>query len=526
MTTRLSTVGQALHIARKDVLWLRREILMILTLMAALAWAETHMPDAALIEGLVLLASNFVIARVVHGEAIPGQNQFWITRPYNRTSLVVAKLLLVVALIVLPLAAIEGYIVVDQGFSIIANIGAIACSSLLTLLCILLPVFCLATLTDGFVQFISAEFAIGAGGAVLLALLRSQKNPIHFAALGMGPQSIGWIRDASFLIPVAALSLFVTHSQYFGADTGRNRRIAICTFVLAGFAWLSLPWSAALGIQSLFSTKSFDSSSLRLTLDPLTICELPFRLARPRTPGEVLLVFTTHGFAADADVNADAISFSLDAPGEPAWNSEMIIPRRYQGGPDSRRFIADVIIDPAFYKRVAARTVTVRTHLYFTKFANSRSLTIPVRTTPVDAGDGIQCNVGIMVDFNCKAMFRWPRKIVSASFANDDGAPPLDTGAPMRSISYSPLPARPGLAFSEGVLFPVPIGAKKALLTVSEPVTWFHVEGDIANVRLDDFSRESLERAPPPPGPDILRSPGTRFCGSAPPPPPPRVGPK
>src|SRR5579884_1283220 len=97
---------QALHIFKKDVVYLRREIVLMLSLAAALFWLGSRgvsggdLSDALSV--FLTIAAAFTIARLVHAEVIPGENQFWITRPYDWRSLLLAKLIFIGAFIALP----------------------------------------------------------------------------------------------------------------------------------------------------------------------------------------------------------------------------------------------------------------------------------------------------------------------------------------------------------------------------------------------------------------------------------------
>jgi hypothetical protein len=109
---------EALHIVRKDLKQLRWLLLVWIVLLVARvpAWSLGLAPSSepgyafllqrstGTIESLLLLVLAFVAARLVHGEALVGWNAFWLTRPYSRNALLVAKLLFAVAVfIVLPL---------------------------------------------------------------------------------------------------------------------------------------------------------------------------------------------------------------------------------------------------------------------------------------------------------------------------------------------------------------------------------------------------------------------------------------
>src|SRR5438309_676297 len=87
----------ALHIFRKDARYLRREIGLMLLLIIV----------ASRVESLVAIAGMYLIARAVHAETIPGDRQFWLTRPYPWPSLLAPNIMLPIAFINVPLGVAQ-----------------------------------------------------------------------------------------------------------------------------------------------------------------------------------------------------------------------------------------------------------------------------------------------------------------------------------------------------------------------------------------------------------------------------------
>ena len=107
---------QALHILRKDARYLRWELLVVLVFMGMFVYAQAH-PDESdnarrdMIESILLSCLwAFVCARLVQAETIPGDCQFWITRPYSWRSLLGAKLLFVMLFLTIPLLVADAII--------------------------------------------------------------------------------------------------------------------------------------------------------------------------------------------------------------------------------------------------------------------------------------------------------------------------------------------------------------------------------------------------------------------------------
>ena len=111
---------QAIHIFKKDFRYLMREVALMLVLSVALVWTATRGRGKAFttgtIELLLVVTACFLIARVIHAEAIPGHTQFWLTRPYQWRSLFAAKILFILAFVNGPLLLAQLALLLIVGF--------------------------------------------------------------------------------------------------------------------------------------------------------------------------------------------------------------------------------------------------------------------------------------------------------------------------------------------------------------------------------------------------------------------------
>jgi hypothetical protein len=108
-------MSQILHIFRKDARHHWPEILISLALLVVYAtlqprtWTEQQYDRGFLdtfvhyLPGILILSWVFLIVRIVQGETLVGNRQFWITRPYEWHRLLAAKLLSAFVFFHLPL---------------------------------------------------------------------------------------------------------------------------------------------------------------------------------------------------------------------------------------------------------------------------------------------------------------------------------------------------------------------------------------------------------------------------------------
>src|SRR4029077_12054095 len=113
-------------------------------------WSEILLPVTAV----------FFIVRLIQAETIPGDTQFWITRPYRWRSLLAAKLLFVSIFISVPVLVARVIILERSGFPLALEIVPLLWSQLLIIVGFCLPVAALASVTADMVTFVFSALAL------------------------------------------------------------------------------------------------------------------------------------------------------------------------------------------------------------------------------------------------------------------------------------------------------------------------------------------------------------------------------
>jgi hypothetical protein len=159
---------QTLHIFRKDVCHHWPEILVCLALLVAYArnepsqWTQglTAGEFNGLIDIALVISWCLLIVRVVQGESLTGDRQFWITRPYDWRSLLASKVLFVLTFLNVPLLPAQLYLLWRAEFRWTPSFIPGLLRMHLTLFLILLPVAVLATVTASVGQMVLTLLAI------------------------------------------------------------------------------------------------------------------------------------------------------------------------------------------------------------------------------------------------------------------------------------------------------------------------------------------------------------------------------
>src|ERR1035441_4771617 len=148
---------QAQWIFRKDFLRLWGVLAVAVPLQILGRWADSS-PAAApmqFITGLFeLLAQLFLVVSVIHEEAVPGDRQYWLTRPIAWQDLLLAKAAFILLFIPLPCFLTDAVTLVAHGQSIVHFLPSLlACQFVILVRNILLPA-AIAAVTATLAQFV------------------------------------------------------------------------------------------------------------------------------------------------------------------------------------------------------------------------------------------------------------------------------------------------------------------------------------------------------------------------------------
>ena len=473
-------MSQTLHILKKDIRHLRLEISLFLLVTAMFAFAERFLGDRLGARALLTIASAYLIARVIHAEAVPGDNQFWISRPYRWKSLLGAKLLFIFIFINLPILFARLFLLVLAGFPLSSSLPGLLWSHFLILFVASLPIAALATVTGGLVPFIFYALVIL---AVVIGIQEMMMPPFSPSVRTL-IDGVQWVWDAMAAIALSAAAIPIVCIQYKNRKTRLSRTLAITVAALTAAAYLYVPWPAAMAVQTQLSKRTFDTSSIHATLDPSS--KLGFS-AGGRSPGiELDFPIAVTGVPEAIHVEADALAVSFQGAHGWTWKSG---PYNYPALPKriSRSgltvFNGLVVMPRASFNQARQQSVTLRATIYLTLFGNTRTKTVPLKNTFVNVIDGLQCvsALGPLGDMACRSPFRWPARVVYAKL-DDSYVTPF-----RHSISYSPFPADLSLDWVEFESVSRPKTARELTIITKEPVRNLPLNFEVPNIRLADF---------------------------------------
>ena len=489
---------QALHIFKKDVRYLRWELGVALLLLGMFVYTQTH-PDEvrrtnrAMI--VMLLQSCFwayLCARLIQAETIPGDRQFWLTRPYDWRSLLGAKLLFVVAFISAPLLICDGVILACEGFSVTANLAGMLCSVMLTTVGLLMTLCAFAALTRGLARW-------------MVSLMATIGGVIGLSWIGKGNVwgGVEWMRDYGdiAILFIAASATLIWQYRY--------RRTAVSIALLAAGLLASLLYASygssalALEVQMRLSKPRADPSAIQVAFRPSTEHRSASQEAYMQVGGRdaiaLALPMEVAGLGQGQDVMTDETELIVETEDGHAQDLDQSIGSSLQRWPSGYRQILNV--GRTVYEKSKGRPVRLKLTLYLTLLGNPASRTIRLNTDAVPVP-----GVGL-----CSASGKYSiERIACISPMHDFVNIPLVRLGPDRQDrfiaprNYSPLPADSSISplhryFYNGLNISYrgqpTYGAMGQVTLISlEPLAHFRRDLVLQGVHLEDYQVEHFYR--------------------------------
>lgn len=213
----------------------------------------------SLVNLLLPVSWIFLIVRVVQGESLVGDRQFWVTRPYDWKQLLVAKALFVLAFVNLPLLLVDALLLAHAGFHPTHYIAGLVWLQLMWILLVFVSVTALATVTNSIAQMLLAVLLI-----VLDVIGTSALSAIIHKSEFSGSISLWW---GFVVIGVAVTIIFMQYSR---------RRTALSRWMIVGVC-------ALLTLISIASSRAAPDRSRIVHQYPLSSGNSPVELRLIRT---------------------------------------------------------------------------------------------------------------------------------------------------------------------------------------------------------------------------------------------------
>ena len=466
---------QALHIFKKDVRYLWWEIALSFLLLAMFVNTQLHRGIlrenyAAIMSYLLLAFWAFLSARLIQAEAIPGDRQFWITRPYAWRSLLGAKLLFMVVVVGIPLLVADAVVLGLEGFSVASYSAALVWSLILITASTLMAFLAFATLTRGLTEWLLAGIVI----VVMDYGIAAIANERVWAG-------VEWMRECGYVGIMSVVALVVLLRQY------QRRGVVVSIVVMAagllGSAlFVNYSHSAwALELEARFSKPKIDLSALQIGVRPVPHTEQHHPPGRQQV---VLLAIPldVSGLGEGLDFISDEVGISIKNEGGEIWSAgeRRANEANYlQHLPAGYRLLLQV--GRSAFERANGRPVNLSMTLYLTMLRDGASRVVRAGAGAVDVPGAGRCQE-YAEDANswivCESPLRTPPNVLVVGFPGER------RDRFLRGTSYSPFPAD-----VDSSIIPLgryshsgPRDSTSATVTSLEPVAHFRRDLTLSNV--------------------------------------------
>ena len=395
----------ALYIFRKDVrhLWPRAVPLLAITGLLGVIECRPLVPDpiSNLLRSFWLLALAFLAASLIQQEALPGDCQYWITRPYSRTDLLAAKASFLAAFAGLPLLMMEAISIAANGGSPWRHIPLLLTATLIFAGGACVFVGALASVTGNLAHFVAGF--LPAVGLVILGQVIANSNG-NTADWG----SLEWIRTAVLGGVVVIAAAVVVFLQYSRRRTLVSRCVLGAAVVVAAAIPFLGSWRDAWAMKRWFSTEKLGDGFEYFAPLTFNASERPlvgFAEARySPTVGEagINLPVLVGAFPPGTAVVSERIAARIEAPDGRTWTSGWI----QKGGLYRTAVLEDPLliqrqgahweyatVDESFYQSVRDTPVRLHTTVALTLLGNRQTAPLATRTGNEYSSAGSRCGV-------------------------------------------------------------------------------------------------------------------------------------
>jgi hypothetical protein len=410
-------MDQIVHIFRKDVRQHWYEIVLSLAILAALAWNEPSQwelqgfPNGLLrmffsgwLAPLVTIGWLFLIVRVVHGESLVGDRQFWVTRPYEWKKLLAAKTLFFMAFINVPLLVVQVVLLWKAGYAPTSYVKGLLWMQCLWVLFLILPMTTLATLTASFGQTVLVVLGILLSFIGLAALSSVIPNAGLSAAESV-PESLQFVVLLGACVAVVAW-------QYARRRTLQSRLLLIGAAGAILIIMIVTP-RQALTAHAYPQPSAGQQPPVQLAFDPAKQTANDFR---PREKDKVWLriPLLVSGIAPDSAVAVDGIMVQIEGPGSLRWKSD------WNGSfsfllPTQPYTDTSFAVDKAFFERVKLSPTKIHISFALAAFRAEEVHRIAAAADEFPAPGASLCQIDpIRGILQCRSPLKSPFLVVTA----------------------------------------------------------------------------------------------------------------
>jgi hypothetical protein len=216
---------------------------------------------------VAMFANMFLVAAIVHLDAIPGLRQDWLVRPIRRRDLLLEKLIFAIVTVAGPIFVANLAEGLASHFSLQESLLAATGRVGYLLVLIILPLFILGSvtqnMTEAFIFGCGCTFVIG----VFITLVDYSNRAAHLTLMPVLNSGVGWIGEVFRFGIVLVASAVILRLQFFRRKTFASRVLVVAFGLLLLFS-MFFPWGPAFAIEQRLSENRSVGTAIQLRFDP------------------------------------------------------------------------------------------------------------------------------------------------------------------------------------------------------------------------------------------------------------------
>ena len=525
---------QFLHIFKKDVRRHWPEILISLALLVLYTRHELHLwqisPEYYSISSFffdfsgryipffLVLSWIFLILRVVQGETLVGDRQWWVTKPYVWWELLLSKLFFLFVVIWIPLFNVQLLLLVHARFPILPNLGRLFLIQFTFPLVLFVSAVALASLTRNLPQAL-----LGIGILVIVLIIGLLLGSLSTHMMGDSPPFM----DSLELLLVFGSIVLVPIWQFARRRTGASR-ITIAASVGTATLLSLIPFASR--VEQSYPLLATKDSPAQFTIPPIAE-SLGNPSGIPDFISDTLLSIPVNvsEVAPDSVVLIDGMKLTADSTDDSHWTRGWVSEYR-QLWPGTQRQTLSYAVKRKKYEEIKAKPLNLHIQLALSEYEEVQARTLILPTAAFRDSDlgicrpafirsqSLECrkpfhSPAYMGRFDaphssCEPLRRFPNEYPSNLDVAYAWAPPTDEIFPDPGLNpivdyqviFNPIPRIPDPNSTAPVEYSIPTLCPGAEIRLGRPVfkRHFRIELELPAIRLQDLvERATLPSALP-----------------------------
>ena len=422
---------QALHIFKKDVRHYWREGAAAIALMAAFTWNESidlagstsvaygtswgwfgnrFLPG--MLEALLPLSWALVIVRVIQGESLVGDRQFWTTRPYEWKSLLSAKVLFILVFVNLPWSIGAMVLLCKAGFPPTHYLVPLLWMQLMMTFFPLLMIAALATVTSNLWHFLLGVLVLALYLIGMVSL--SQQIP----SSSFSSSFVDSAQSVLLLCTCVAVILW----QYVRRDTKVSRWVIASFCILLFLILVGTPYESVVAHQYP-PIKNNEQGPVQLGLIRPHVgasADVSENSSDAQKEVSIVIPLSVSGIQRDSIVVMSGMMVHIETPDGEHWKSGWRSPGTYLF-PGQTTTQIEFSLKRDLFERVKSLPVRITLSLAYTAYhdRNQRPFIVPQGEFALPDVGLCSTGGGFLRQVRCRVAFRTPYSfLVTADLSN------------------------------------------------------------------------------------------------------------